>query len=384
MSGAPGFSWPGRLPRWPTHDPFLLVLTFLLPLSGVVLVASAQIPSVLSGTSLFDSTTIFQMMYAILGVTLALVLSAVDYHRYVRIAPFALAVLAIALIAVLIPEPCVDATNAKRWFCVGQLTVQPSEFAKLVIIIAIAVLAQRFGTSIYLWQFSIGRLGGLIAIVTILLLLQPDLGTAATLLVSGFAMIMTAGARWRHIASTLPIAAVVGAISLNRFEYQWTRVLAFKDRVTGGEIETLGSHWQATQAQIALGTGGITGRGFGQGTQKFRVSIPASDDIFAVIGEEFGLVGTGLVLVIFLALFVRGIQIAFSSEDVLGRLLAVGIVTQIALQAFVNMAVITGLFPATGMPLPFISRGGSSMLVSLALMGILMNVARHTQLKRQT
>jgi cell division protein FtsW len=197
-------------------------------------------------------------------------------------------------------------------------------------------------------------------------------------------MIMTAGARWRHIASTLPIAAVVGAISLNRFEYQWTRVLAFKDRVTGGEIETLGSHWQATQAQIALGTGGITGRGFGQGTQKFRVSIPASDDIFAVIGEEFGLVGTGLVLVIFLALFVRGIQIAFSSEDVLGRLLAVGIVTQIALQAFVNMAVITGLFPATGMPLPFISRGGSSMLVSLALMGILMNVARHTQLKRQT
>ena len=133
-----------------------------------------------------------------------------------------------------------------------------------------------------------------------------------------------------------------------------------------------------------MGTGGITGRGFGQGTQKFRVSIPASDDIFAVIGEEFGLVGTGLVLVIFLALFVRGIQIAASSEDVLGRLLAVGIVTQIALQAFINMAVVTGLFPATGMPLPFISRGGSSMLVSLMLMGILMNVARHAQLKQQT
>jgi cell division protein FtsW len=350
----------------------------------VVLVASAQIPSVLTGTSLFDSTTIFQMLYAIIGVTFALVLSAVDYHKYTRIGPFALAVLFIALIAVLIPEPCVENTNAKRWFCVGQLTVQPSEFVKIAMIMTIAVLAQRFGTNIYSWEFSIARLGGLIAIVIFLVLLQPDLGTAATLLVSGFAMIMTAGARWRHIASTLPIAGVVVAISLNQFPYQWTRVLAFKDRVTGGELQALGAHWQATQAQIALGTGGITGRGFGQGTQKFRVSIPASDDIFAVIGEEFGLVGTGLVLVIFLALFVRGIQIAASSEDVLGRLLAVGIVTQIALQAFINMAVVTGLFPATGMPLPFISRGGSSMLVSLMLMGILMNVARHAQLKQQT
>ena len=191
MSGAPGFSWPSRLPRWPTHDPFLLVLTFVLPLSGVVLVASAQIPSVLTGTSLFDSTTIFQMLYAIIGVTFALVLSAVDYHKYTRIGPFALAVLFIALIAVLIPEPCVENTNAKRWFCVGQLTVQPSEFVKIAMIMTIAVLAQRFGTNIYSWEFSIARLGGLIAIVIFLVLLQPDLGTAATLLVSGFAMIMT-------------------------------------------------------------------------------------------------------------------------------------------------------------------------------------------------
>ena len=384
MNGATGFSWGDRLPRWPTHDPFLLVLTFVLPLSGVVLVASAQIPSVLSGTSLFDSTTVFQMIYAIIGVTAALVLSAVDYHKYIRLAPFALAILAIALVVVLIPEPCVERTDAKRWFCVGQITVQPSEFVKLAMIMAVAVLAQRFGTNIYSWQFSIGRLGGLVAIIIFLVLLQPDLGTAATLLVSGFAMIMTAGARWRHLASTLPIAAVVGIISLNRYEYQWVRIKAFFNTLTGGEPDRLTTGWQATQAQIAMGAGGVTGRGFGQGTQKFRVSIPASDDIFAVIGEEFGLVGTGLVLVLFLALFVRGIQIAASSEDVLGRLLAVGIVTQITLQAFVNMAVVTGLFPATGMPLPFISRGGSSLLVSLALMGILMNVARHAKLKRQT
>ena len=383
MTGTSGFSWPVRLPRWPSHDPFLLVLTFVLPLSGVVLVASARIPSVLTGDSLFDSATVLQMIYAIVGVILALALSAVDYHRYARLAPFALAPMIFALAMVLFVEPS-QGYGAKRWFEFGGLTMQPSELAKPVMIVAIAALAQRFGANIYLWKSSIGLLGGPVAIIVLLVLLQPDLGTAITILVAGFAMIMTAGAHWRHIASTVPIAGAVGAISLRANEYQSERLGAFFSRLVGGEPDTLNTGYQAMQAQIAMGAGGITGRGFGQGTQKFRVSIPSSDDIFAVIGEEFGLVGTGLVLVIFLALFVRGIQIAASSEDVFGRLLAVGIVTQIVLQAFVNMAVVTGLIPATGIPLPFISRGGSSMLASLVLMGILMNVARHSQLQRQT
>jgi cell division protein FtsW len=383
MTGTSGFSWPVRLPRWPSHDPFLLVLTFVMPLSGVVLVASARIPSVLTGDSLFDSATVFQMIWAIVGVILALALSAVNYHWYARFAPFALAPVIIALVMVLLVEPSGE-RHTNRWLDIGQLTVQPSEVAKLVMIVTIAALAQRFGTNIYLWQFSIGRLGALLAAIVLLVLVEPDLGTAITMLIVGFAMIMTAGARLRHIASVVPMIGAIGTVSLLANEYQRERLGAFVSRLLGGDPDTLNTGYQALQAQIAMGTGGITGRGFGQGTQKFRVSIPSSDDIFAVIGEEFGLVGTGLVLVIFLALFVRGIQIAASSEDVFGRLLAVGIVTQIVLQAFVNMAVVTGLIPATGIPLPFISRGGSSMLASLALMGILMNVARHAQLQRQT
>ena len=148
-----------------------------------------------------------------------------------------------------------------------------------------------------------------------------------------------------------------------------------------GDQDLANTGYQAAQAQIALGSGGITGRGLGLGTQKFLLPVPDSDSVFAVIGEEFGLVGTGLVLVLFLALFVRGVQIAAVSEDVLGRLLVIGIVTQITFQAFVNMAVVTRLIPVTGITLPFVSRGGSSLMASLILMGILLNVARHAGLR---
>ena len=365
---------------WPALDPVLLFLTVVLPLVGVVIVASARMPSVLGQDSLFERVTVQQMIFALMGVTLAVALSRVDYRRYARFAPIALVASLLALLAVLFVDDPDQSLAARRWFRIGDFTLQPSEFAKVALILTLAAMAHRFGPRIREWRVSILAFGGLIALVVIPVLLEPDLGTAATVAVVALSMVFAAGARLRHLA-VLPLAGLaVMALSVMANSYQRVRLVAFLTR----DPDAANTGYQAAQAQIAMGSGGTTGRGLGLGTQKFLLPVPDSDSVFAVLGEEFGLIGTALLLAMFLALFVRGIQIAAAREDVLGRVLAVGIVTQLTFQAFVNMAVVTALIPVTGITLPFISRGGSSLLTSLILMGILLNIARHTALRRQT
>jgi cell division protein FtsW len=368
---------PARRLAWPPLDPVLLVLTVVLPLGGVVLVASARMPAVLGQDSLLERVTIQQMIFALIGVGLALGLSAVDYRRYGRVAIPALAVAGIALVAVLFVHDPSQPVTARRWFPLGDLTIQPSEFAKIAMILALATLAQRMGPRVREWRIVVLGFGGIVALLVIPVIFEPDLGTGVTMAFVGFAMAFAAGARLRHLAALAGMATALAAVSIGVNDYQRVRLLTF----LSGDQDLANTGYQAAQAQIALGSGGITGRGLGLGTQKFLLPVPDSDSVFAVIGEEFGLVGTGLVLVLFLALFVRGVQIAAVCEDVLGRLLAIGIVTQITFQAFVNMAVVTGLIPVTGITLPFVSRGGSSLMASLILMGILLNVARHAGLR---
>ncbi len=365
---------------WPALDPVLLFLTVVLPLVGVVIVASARMPSVLGQDSLFERVTVQQMIFALMGVTLAVALSRVDYRRYARFAPIALVASLLALLVVLFVDDPDQSLAARRWFRIGDFTLQPSEFAKVALILALAAMAHRFGPRIREWRVSILAFGGLIALVVIPVLLEPDLGTAATMAVVALSMVFAAGARLRHLA-VFPFAGLaIMALSVMAHSYQRVRLVAFLTR----DPDAANTGYQAAQAQIAMGSGGTTGRGLGLGTQKFLLPVPDSDSVFAVLGEEFGLIGTALLLAMFLALFLRGIQIAAAREDVLGRVLAVGIVTQLTFQAFVNMAVVTALIPVTGITLPFISRGGSSLLASLVLMGILLNIARHTALRRRT
>ena len=365
--------------RWPPQDPILLLLTVLLPLGGAVMVASARIPAVLGEGAPLDADTIQQMIFGITGLVLALGLSAVDYQRYERVALPALGVAWLLLLGVYFFSNAPPQLAARRWFVIGDFTLQPSEFAKLALILALAKLGKHFGDRVRDWRIGLLGGGGLLAAVVLPVIAEPDLGTAVTMAAVGLAMLFVAGVRLRHLV-VLPIGALMaGAVSIAVHEYQRTRVLAFLTR----DPEVTNTGYQAAQAKIALGAGGVTGRGLGAGTQKFLLPVPDSDSIFAVIGEEFGLVGTGLVLVLFLALFVRGIQIAGSTEDPFGRLLAVGIVTQLTFQAFVNMGVVTGLIPVTGLTLPFVSLGGSSLLASLLMMGILLNVARKSTLQRR-
>ena len=376
MSTRTGQWFAGRLPNWPARDPYLLLLTFILPLGGVVLVASARVPVVLGGDSVFERVSVQQMILAGVGVALALGLSAVNYRRYAKIAPFGLAGVLLALVGVLFVEDATSLFAARRWFRVGNLTVQPSEFAKVAMVVMLAALAQHYGGRIRKIRVSILYMGGVVAVVVVPIVLEPDLGAAITIAFVGFVMIFAAGARIWHLLLGFASLVPVALISISQNAYQRERLFTF----LSGDPDVARTGYQAAQAQIAMGSGGITGRGLGLGTQKFRLPIPDSDAVFAVLGEEFGLVGTGLVLVLFLALFVRGIQIAAATDDVFGRLLAIGIVTQLCFQAFVNMAVVTGLTPVTGITLPFISRGGSSLLASMIMMGILMNVARQSDL----
>ena len=378
MSATTGGWLASRLPRWPARDPYLLLLTFILPLGGVVLVASARVPVVLGGDSVFERVSVQQMVLAGVGVVLALALSAVNYRRYARIAPVAFLGVLIALVAVLFVEDATSLFAARRWFRVGDLTVQPSEFAKIAMVVMLAALAHHYGGRIRQLRVSIIYLGSVVALVVVPIVLEPDLGAAITIAFVGFVMIFAAGARVWHLLLGFAALVPVALVSLTQNAYQRERLLTF----LSGDPDINRTGYQAAQAQIAMGSGGITGRGLGLGTQKFRLPIPDSDAVFAVLGEEFGLVGTGLVLVLFLALFVRGIQIAAATDDVFGRMLAIGIVTQLCFQAFVNMAVVTGLTPVTGITLPFISRGGSSLLASMIMMGILMNIARQSDLGR--
>ena len=370
---------PGRMPVWPARDPYLLLLTFILPLGGVVLVASARVPVVLGGDSIFERVSVQQMVLAGIGVALALGLSAVNYRRYARLAPLALLGVFVALIGVLFVEDATSLFAARRWFRVGDLTLQPSEFAKVAMVVMLAAMAQHYGGRIRDMRVSIALMGGVVALVVLPIVLEPDLGAAITIAFVGFVMIFAAGARLWHLLLGFATLVPVALVSISQNSYQRERLLTF----LSGDPDVTRTGYQAAQAQIAMGSGGITGRGLGLGTQKFRLPIPDSDAVFAVLGEEFGFVGTGLVLVLFLALFVRGIQIAAATDDVFGRLLAIGIVTQLCFQAFVNMAVVTGLTPVTGITLPFISRGGSSLLASMIMMGILMNVARQSDLGRK-
>ena len=370
---------PGRMPVWPARDPYLLLLTFILPLGGVVLVASARVPVVLGGDSIFERVSVQQMVLAGIGVALALGLSAVNYRRYARLAPLALLGVFVALIGVLFVEDATSLFAARRWFRVGDLTLQPSEFAKVAMVVMLAAMAQHYGGRIRDMRVSIALMGGVVALVVLPIVLEPDLGAAITIAFVGFVIIFAAGARLWHLLLGFATLVPVALVSISQNSYQRERLLTF----LSGDPDVTRTGYQAAQAQIAMGSGGITGRGLGLGTQKFRLPIPDSDAVFAVLGEEFGFVGTGLVLVLFLALFVRGIQIAAATDDVFGRLLAIGIVTQLCFQAFVNMAVVTGLTPVTGITLPFISRGGSSLLASMIMMGILMNVARQSDLGRK-
>ncbi len=316
-----------------------------------------------------------QALWAMLGVACLLVTMRVDYHVYRhRLALVAmLASTTLGLIVVYLLRPV---NGSHRWLGFGGLGIQPSEFAKIVTIIFIAATLEEWLERRELLKPVLSRIATVVAVFLVLIVKEPDLGSALALAAIACSMLFVAGISYRWVAAVGAIAAmaVPPLIYLVMKGYHMGRLQAWLDPWSVRE----GKGFQVIQSFIAVGSGGVTGKGFMQGVQKMLyLPEPHNDFIYAVIGEEVGLIGTTIVLLLFAVVAWRGLRAARRAPDAYGSLLATGITALLALQAFVNMSVVTGLLPAKGIALPFVSAGGSSMAASLLATGILLNVSQH-------
>ena len=351
----------------------LLASTAFLVLGGLVMVLSAS--SVSSYAQYGDSFRFFQRQaaYAGVGVGALFLTSRMRYRVWQRLALPFLAVTLLLLVFVLHPGAGVSAYGSSRWLELGPVTVQPSEIAKLALVVfAASVLARKWGKLDQPGHLAIPLLPIWI-IVAGLVMLQPDLGT--TLIISGtlFLLAFTAGVRLRYLLATGIVGSALGMALIFSADYRRVRFLAFLDPWA----DASNTGYQLVQSLIALGSGGWFGVGLGASRQKWLyVPNAHTDFIFSILGEELGLVGEIVVLAAFGLLAFAGVRVAARAPDVFGRLLAAGIVAWFGLQTLVNLGAVTGLLPITGVPLPFLSYGGSSLVVSLAAVGILWNIAR--------
>jgi cell division protein FtsW len=283
-----------------------------------------------------------------------------------------LALVVIALVGVYFSAPI---NGARRWFGVGGIGVQPSELAKLVAIFFIAANLERRGRRIDDLAYAVLPIAIVVLALVALILPEPDFGTAMTLLLITAVMVFAAGLSYRYLAGLVLLSLPVLYIVVMGSAYRRRRTLAFLNPWE----DPLGDGFQIIQSLIAIGTGGVWGKGLMNGVQKlFYLPEPHTDFIYSVIAEELGLIGATAVVLCFCVVTWRGLRIALSAPDPFGAFLALGLTTMIAAQAFVNISVVLGLMPTKGIPLPLVSAGGSSLLINLVGMGILLNVSQHS------
>ena len=350
----------------------LLAPTAFLVIGGLLMVLSAS--SVSSFAEFGDSFRYFQRqsIYAIVGMGALVLTARMRYDAWRRLCLPFLALTILLLGAVLSPSHGVEAYGSSRWFQLGPVTVQPSEIAKLAaVVFAAMVIERKWGKLDDLGHLALPLLP-VVLVIGGMVMLQPDLGTTLIITATVFAMLFVAGVRMRYLSMAAFFGTVVGMGLIMSAEYRRVRFLSFlhpwEDASNTG--------YQLAQSLIALGSGGWFGVGLGASRQKWAYVPNAHNDfIFAILGEELGLIGEIVVLAAFAALIYAGVRIAASAKDVFGRMLAGGIVSWFGIQALINLGAVTGLLPITGVPLPFLSYGGSSLVVSLAAVGILVNIA---------
>jgi cell division protein FtsW len=351
----------------------LLGATAFLVATGLVMVLSA---SSVSAFADYGDSFMFvqrQALYAVIGVLALVATSRMRYQIWKQVAlPLLLITLAM-LVVVLHPSSGIEAYGSSRWFRLGPVTVQPSELAKFTLVVfTAAVITRKWGKLDDLGHLAMPLLP-VVMLVCGLVMLQPDLGT--TVIISGavFLVMFVAGVRMRYLAIVGITGVVIGAGLIMSADYRRVRFLSFLH--PWDDAQSTG--YQLIQSLIALGSGGFTGVGLGASRQKWEyVPNAHTDFIFSILGEELGLIGEIVVLLAFATLLYAGILIATRTTDVFGRLLASGIVAWFGLQTLVNLGAVTGLLPVTGVPLPFLSYGGSSLVVSLAAVGVLVSIAR--------
>jgi len=354
-------------------DKWLFLATLALICTRIVMVYSA---SALVALERFQQPYLFvtkQMMWAAIGFAVMSIVMRVDYRTY-RNDAFVWALIglvAVTLVGVLFSAPI---NGTRRWFGVGGLGIQPSELAKLTCVLFTALVLERRMHRIDELSYSLLPIAIVVGAMAALILLQPDFGTAISLVLIAASMVFAAGLHYRYFIGTALVLVPAAYLVLVSAPYRRRRLLAFWDPWA----DPLGDGFQIIQSLIAVGTGGVFGRGLMEGVQKlFYLPEPYTDFIFAVIGEELGLIGATGTLVCFCLIAWRGMRITLRAQDSFGSFVALGVTSMIVVQAFVNMSVVLGMMPTKGLPLPLVSAGGSSLLISLLGMGVLLNISQH-------
>lgn len=355
----------------------LLVAVLALVAIGVVMVYSASSVRALLSSDDPARYGIAQAVFAAIGLSAMVVMSRIDFrvYRYLAIPAYVGALVLLAV--VLVPGIGLEAGGARRWLqfpVIGNF--QPSEVAKLAIILYLAHWLDRRGRAAHGLRGGLIPFALLVAPGFLLIALEPDLGTAGIYAVAAMSVFFMSGASLVGFVAMAGAVMAAAVVFVSRTPYQLARVTTFLDP----ERDPLGAGYNAMQALMALAMGGLAGVGLGASRQKYLyLPAPSTDFIYAIIGEEWGLIGTLIVLVLFLVIAWQGYRIAVHAPDTFSGLLAAGITTWLVVQAVINMMVVTALWPVTGVPLPFISYGGTALIINLVAVGILLSISREAQ-----
>jgi len=360
-----------------SYDRLLLFAIFILLVISIVMVYSSS--SVVALTEYNDSAFFMkrQLMWTLLGLGLMAITMRVE-HRHLSKQRVVLILLAVSLLlfgATLIPGIGRMINGSRRWLRLGMLSFQPSELAKFTLVVYLSYFMAKKGDRIRDFKDGLVPAYVITALFLVLAAIQPDFGSALTIAGVAGIMLFAGGANVLQLGGTLLVALPVIVVAIVHKAYRWRRISAFLNPWEDPD----GAGYQIIQSFIAFGSGGVFGRGLGEGRQKlFFLPERHSDFIYAVIGEELGLIGAVIVIGLFLIILWRGVKISLAARDSFSRFLALGTTLLICVQGVINMAVVTGLLPTKGIALPLVSYGGSSLVITLGALGVLLNISKDT------
>ena len=355
-------------------DFYFMIAVFALLAIGLIMVMSASSESARNASYTGGDAYYFikrQLIWAIISVIAMVFFMNFDYHRLIKMSNLIMVVSIVLLLLVLLVGA--EANGGQRWLRLGPVQFQPSEVAKIALIIYLASAISK--NKKYIDTFSRGLVPNLLVIMVMaaLLIVQPHFSATVLIVLVGVIMLFVGGVNWKQLGALGVVGGFLGGVLMMSSEYRRARVFAFLDPFA----DPLGDGYQVIQSLYAIGSGGLFGLGLGQSRQKFLyIPEPQNDFIFAIWCEETGFVGAISVILLFAFLVYRGIKIAMNAEDKEGSLIAVGIISLVALQVIMNIAVVTSSMPVTGIPLPFFSYGGTALLIIMSSMGIMLNISK--------
>lgn len=361
-----------ELARGPIDTPFLLLVVVLTAI-GLVMLFSASFPRAYYKENDPAKYLIRQGIFAVMGFAAMGIVGKINYERYRALSKILLMASIVLLVLVLIPGIGQIRNNARRWIGIGELTFQPSEIAKFAVVLYFSDSISKKKDKMRTLRYGVAPYALILVVIAALMMLEPHLSGTVLILGVGAILMLVGGISWGWVGGALGLGALGAYLLIGVIGYGQSRVSMWLDPWQ----DPLDEGYQMTQSLISIGSGGLWGVGLGKSRQKFfYLPEEYNDFIFSIVCEELGLIGAAIIMVLFAALILRGYWIALHARDRFGSLLVVGATSLVAMQTFLNIGVVTGLVPATGISLPFFSYGGTALMIQLAEMGVVLSVSR--------